>query len=106
MLKRQWALAVLAVGGTLFNIELLGAASSRERQPKPDTRPAVARIISAARSYGLSPNTAAGADTPHAIAFSERETVFVTILALEFIATLPCGKDREQVERLWEPERA
>ncbi len=96
MLKRHWALCVLAVGGTLLNLELLGTAatSPHERRTSSNASSAVDRIVSAARSYGLYPD-AAPAGTPSRIAFSQRETVFVTVLALAFIATLPRRKTRE-----------
>jgi hypothetical protein len=96
LLKRHWALCVLAAGGTLLNLGMLGTrvASPHERRTRSNAISAVDRIVSAAQSYGLYPD-AAVADTPSRIAFAERETVFVTVLALGFIATLPRRKTRE-----------
>jgi hypothetical protein len=97
LLKRHWALCVLAVGGTLLNIEMLTgpAASSHEGRSSPNARSAADRIASAARSYGLYPDPSAWSDIPSKVVFSERETSLLTILALGFIATLPPRKARE-----------
>jgi hypothetical protein len=97
LLKRHWALCVLAVGGTLLNLEMLEAPaiSSGERQAKATALSAVDHMVSAAQSYGLYPDAAAWAGTSNKIAFSERETVFVTVLVLGFIATLPRRKTRD-----------
>jgi hypothetical protein len=87
MRRRHWVLLVLAVGGTLLNVEAL-AATNRQSPQARAAHPASRAWVEAARAYGLYADPADWA-TPPKIAFSERETLLLTIVALAGIITSP-----------------
>lgn len=89
MRRRYWALVVVALGGTLLNLQVL-AAASQPAQRAVAAGPAAPADgwIEAARAFGLYADAANWA-TPPKIAFSERETLLLTVLGLALIALLP-----------------
>jgi hypothetical protein len=88
MRKCHWALLVVVVGGTLLNVEILDAPSARAVVAKSG-HTASTDLVAVAREYGLYPDRSTWSSPSPKVAFSERETVLLSVVMLIFIATLP-----------------